>query len=364
MAAVMGYAEPLRILCTRELQVSIRESMHSELKGAIEAHPWLEAHYDVGRDYIRGANGTEFIFRGLRHNISSIKSMAQIDMCIVEEAEDVPSGSWQDLIPTIRAPKSEFWVIFNPKSRDSWVWRNLILERPPRALVEKINYNDNPWFPAELEETRQHDLRVMDNALYRHIWEGELYEQSDAQVFAGKYRIDEFTPQEDWGGPYFGLDFGFAQDPTAATKSWVHNNTLFIEYDFSQVGLELDDTAPALIKALPGIERHTIRADNARPESISYLRRHGLPNITAVKKGAGSVEDGIEHIRSYDEVVIHPRCRDTATEFSLYSYQVDRHSGDILPKLVDAYNHCIDSLRYGLEPIIRRRTGPLIARAG
>lgn len=363
MAAVWGYAEPLRILCTRELQVSIRESMHAEIKNAIESHHWLAAHYDVGRDYIRGKNGTEFIFRGLRHNISSIKSMAQIDLAIVEEAEDVPAASWQDFIPTIRAPKSEFWVVLNPKRRDSWVAENLLLSQPPRSSVVQINHDSNPWFPAVLDEQRRHDRQTLDPALYAHIWEGEFYEHSDAQVFNGCYAVREFTPQPAWDGPYFGIDWGFSQDPTAGVKAWIHDNTLYIEYDFAQVGLELDDTAQALINALPEIERHTVRADSARPESISYLRRHGLPHITGAKKGKGSVEDGIAHIKSYNQVVIHPRCKETISEFGLYSYKVDRLSGDILPDIVDAYNHVVDSLRYALEPVMRRRSGVMIARA-
>lgn len=363
MAAVWGYAEPLRILCTRELQVSIRESMHAEIKNAIESYEWLAAHYDVGRDYIRGKNGTEFIFRGLRHNISSIKSMAQIDLAIVEEAEDVPAGSWQDFIPTIRAPKSEFWVVLNPKRRDSWVAENLLVNQPPRSSVVQINHNSNPWFPAVLEEQRQHDRQALDPALYAHIWEGEFYEHSDAQVFNGKWRVSEFTPTDNWNGPYFGVDFGFANDPTAGTKSWIFDSTLYIENDFAKVGLELDDTAQALIKSLPEIEKHTSRADNARPESISYLKRHGLPKMQPCAKGKGSVEDGIEHIKSYNEIVIHPRCKATIEEFRLYSYKIDRASGDILPDLVDAYNHAIDSLRYALEPVMRRRAGVMIARA-
>src|SRR5690554_8060041 len=101
MAAIWGYAEPMRILCTRELQVSIKESMHAELKNAINSIDWLRNHYEIGEAFIRGANGTEFIFRGLRHNMSAIKSMAQIDLCIVEEASDVPQHSWTDLLPTI-----------------------------------------------------------------------------------------------------------------------------------------------------------------------------------------------------------------------------------------------------------------------
>ena len=97
MAAVRGLEWPLRILCTRDLQSSIKESFHAELKAAIASVPWLESHYDVGADYLRGANGTEFIFRGLRHNSQAIKSLAKIDLTIVEEAEDVPEQSWLDL---------------------------------------------------------------------------------------------------------------------------------------------------------------------------------------------------------------------------------------------------------------------------
>ncbi len=96
-----------------------------------------------------------------------------------------------------------------------------------------------------------------------------------------------------------------------------------------------------------------MRADNARPESISYLKRHGLPNCTAVDKWPGSVEDGVAHLRSYSEIVIHPRCRETIRESRLWSYKVDRLSGDVLPDVVDANNHWMDALRYALAPLVR-----------
>ncbi|MES9125730.1 terminase large subunit, partial [Cutibacterium acnes] len=188
-------------------------------------------------------------------------------------------------------------------------------------------------------------------ALYRHIWQGEYYEQSYAQVFAGKYEIKDFEPQASWDGPYFGVDWGFSLDPTAGVKCWINDGLLYIEYDFAQVGLELDDTAPALINALPDIDRNVARADNARPESISYVKRNGISRITACEKGKGSVEDGIQFIKSFKKVIIHPRCEQTAKEFDLYSYKVDRLSGDILTVLVDDNNHIIDALRYALEPV-------------
>ena len=357
MAAIWGYVEPLRILCTRELQISIKESMHAEIKNAIQSTPWLADHYEVGADFIRGRNGTQFMFRGLRHNISAIKSMAQIDLCIVEEAEDIPHTSWRDLIPTVRAPGSEFWVVFNPKRRDSWVAEQFITGTPPpRASIVRLNFDGNPYFPRELDEQRRHDQETLDPALYRHVWEGEFYEQSDAQVFAGKWRFGEFEPEPTWDGPYYGLDFGFSQDPTAGTKSWVNDGRLYIEHELYEKRLELDSTSEVLKSSLPGVERYAIRADNARPESISYLKRHGIPRIEPCRKGKGSVADGVEFIRSFREVIIHPRCKNTADEFSLYSYKLDRLSGDVLPTIIDAHNHAIDSLRYALEPIMRKRT--------
>ena len=364
MAAIWGAIEPLRILCTREYQNTIKESFHAELKIAIKSCPWLSTQYDVGIDYLHHKyNGTEFLFKGLRHNIDGIKSMAQIDLVIVEEADTVPAGSWQELLPTIRAEGSEFWIIYNPKRRDSWVAKTFDTpDLPPRTLIADVNYDDNPFFPDVLEEQRQHDREVMDPALYRHVWDGAYYEKSDAQVFAGKYEVKEFTASPSWAGPYYGLDYGFSQDPTAGVKCWINENELYIEYDFAEVGLELDDTAQSVIQLLPDAERHVIRADSARPESTSYLKRRGLPKITSCKKGKGSVEDGIQFIKSFKKIIIHPRCTSIISEFDLYSYKIDRLSGDILPVLVDDNNHIIDALRYALEPVMKKRRNTLTTK--
>lgn len=354
MAAVFGYAEPLRILCTREYQVSIKESFHAELKAAIASEPWLTWAYDVGVDYLRGRNGTEVIFRGLRHNIASIKSLAQIDICIIEEAEDVPEASWVDLEPTIRAPGSEIWAIWNPRTEGSPVDERLVKTRPPRSAIARLNYCDNPFFPPELDELRQHQRQTLDDATYAHIWEGDYLRRSDAQVFAGKYRIEEFDPQELlWDGPYYGIDFGFSRDPTAGVKVWIHDRKLWVEYEAGRTGLELQHTASYLTRRIPGIERAVVRCDSARPESIAFLRRTGIPRAVACAKGKGSIEDGVEFIKSFDEVVIHPRCQQAITEFRLYSYKVDRLSGDPQDTIVDAYNHYIDAVRYALEPVMK-----------
>ena len=351
MTAVRGYAEPLRILCCRELQNSIKDSVHAELVAAIEAYPWLNDHYEIGETFIRGRNGTEFVFKGLRHNYQQIKSTSGINICWVEEAETVSEQSWKNLIPTIRAPGSEIWLTWNPEDEESPTNQRFVVDPPPGAKIERLNYCDNPWFPPELEQERLNDLK-RDPDFYAHVWEGKCVTRTDSQILAGKWRIDEFEPGADWDGPYYGLDFGFSVDPTAGVKCWVSDSTLYVEHEAVKVGLEVDDTPAFLIERIPGIDEHTVRADSARPESISYCKRHGLTRMIGVKKGKGSVEDGIQHLRSYKRIVVHPRCEEVARECRLYSYKIDRLSGDILPVPVDANNHCIDAIRYALQPLI------------
>src|SRR5690606_30725209 len=227
----------------RELQASIKESFHAELKAAIAAHPWLEAHYDVGVDYLRGENGTEFIFRGLRHGIGSIKSLAKIDLTIVEEAEDVPEVSWLALEATVfRQPRSELWPIWNPRLDGSPFDLRFRKNPPANAVIVEMNWQDNPFFPANMEILRRREQERLDPNTYAHVWEGAYLVTSAAQVVAGKYRVAEFTPEPDWHGPYQGGDFGFSQDPTAVVRVWINDGRLYVEREAGKIGLELDDT--------------------------------------------------------------------------------------------------------------------------
>ncbi len=356
MAAIWGMIEPLRILCTRELQVSIKESFHAELKAAIASEPWLEAHYRVGVDYIKGANGTEFIFRGLRHNTASIKSLAKIDLTIVEEAEDVPEDSWLALEATVfRQPKAELWAIWNRRLNGSPVDKRFIKDPPPNAIVAKVNYSDNPFFPEGLETLRKRELERLDLATYAHIWDGDYLANSDAQVMHGKVHIESFEAQPGWDGPYYGGDFGFSQDPTAAVEVWIGGSDLFIRREAVKVGLELDDTAVFVKGRIPGFAQEVSRWDSSRPESISHLRRHGIPRAEACEKWPGSVEDGIAYLRTFARIVIHTECPNLQSEARLYSYKVDRLTGGVTTTIVDAHNHGWDSVRYAVGPMIRQR---------
>lgn len=347
------------ILCAREWMNSLRDSSMSEVKGAIESEPWLKDYFDIGQEYIRTKNGkVEYIFTGLNRNLDSLKSKAKILIAWVDEAEGVSDAAWNKLEPTVRADDSEIWVTWNPEKDGSptdtryWKQRERLEDN---SLIVEMNYYDNPWFPKPLESLRKRQQETLDPNTYAWIWEGEYRQNSDAQVLNGKVKVNEFEPGADWDGPYYGIDFGFAQDPTTGVKCWVFDGRLHVEYEGGKVGLELDDTAEYLTKKVPGIEEHVSRADSARPESISYLKRHGLSRIQAVTKWQGSVEDGIQHLRSYKEIVIHPRCAETIKETRNYSYKVDRLTGDILPVVVDSCNHYIDAIRYAIDPLIKSK---------
>jgi phage terminase large subunit len=177
--------KPLRILCTREKQNSIKESVHALIKGRIEYHK-LEGWTVTNQD-IRHENGTRFFFMGLWNNIDSIKSVDGVDVCWVEEANTVSDASWQKLIPTIRKPGSEIWATFNPELKDDAAYQRFVLHPPKDAYVRKVSWRDNPWFSNELMSELEH-LRDLDEELYKHVWEGELKTYADGAIYQKQLR--------------------------------------------------------------------------------------------------------------------------------------------------------------------------------
>jgi phage terminase large subunit len=340
----------LRVLCARELQISIQDSVHKLLAEQIDALG-LGKVYDIQQATIRGTNGSEFIFSGLRSNATKIKSMEGVDICWVEEAQTVSAESWNILVPTVRKADSEIWVSFNPDQETDSVYQRFVVAPPPGACVVEIGWQDNPWLPAVLRDEKDYLYRV-DPEAAAHVWGGKTRRNSIAQVLRGRYVVESFDPGADWHGPYYGADWGFSVDPTTLIRCWVNGRSLYIEHEAYGVGVDLDET-PALFDSVPEARMHTIRADASRPETISHMRRHGYSRIIGAQKGPGSVEDGVEHLRSYERIVIHPRCPHVAEEARLWSYKTDRLSGDVLPVLLDKHDHCWDAIRYALEPVIR-----------
>ena len=337
----------IRILCTRDIQNTLSDSALAILKRVIKVRE-IERWFRPTKHGLACVNGTEFIFRGLQ-NPDRIKSLEGIKYCWVEEAQRVSQEAWDMLVPTIREPGSEIWINFNPDREDDPVYKNFIATNRPDVEVVKINHSDNEYFPEVLRRELEWD-KAHDYDKYLWIWEGNTRKVSERQVFRGKYRVGAFETPDD-ALFYYGADWGFANDPTVLVRMFIRNNILWIDHESYGIGVDIDDTANLFNSVLGGVD-NIITADSARPETISYLRQHGYPKMRPAHKGKGSVEDGIEFIKSFDGVVIHDRCKHTADDFGLYSYKENKLTNEPLPVLEDRNNNCIDAIRYALEQIM------------
>lgn len=188
---LLGVKRPLRILCARELQNSIQDSVHRLLSDQIFALG-LSEFYEIKQTYIKGANGTEFSFEGIRHNVNKIKSYEGVDICWVEEAQTVSRSSWSVLIPTIRKEtpewKSEIWITFNPMLESDETYQRFIKYPPTDSVSVKMTYRDNFWFPKVLEQERL-DLKSRNPDEYMNVWEGNCLLNLEGAVYANELRL-------------------------------------------------------------------------------------------------------------------------------------------------------------------------------
>lgn len=353
--------EPVVYLCARELHKSIKDSVHKLLVNQIKLMG-LEEYFHWGKSFLICKNGVNFAFFGLRHNAEEIKSLEGVKIAWIEEGQKTSATSWKILDPTIRMDNSEIWVSFNPEDEKDPTYQMFVVNTPPNAKVVKVNWYHNPWFTKVLEDQRSHMQRTDPDA-YSHVWEGNFLTRTDAQVLGGKWIVDVFEPDlssGEWLGPYDGADWGFSQDPTVLVRCWIREykdelsrscRDLYIEKEAWGLRVENDDI-PELFDGVDGSRKSVIRADCARPETINHVKKFGF-NIVAASKWAGSVEDGISYLRSFNQIIIHPDCPRTAEEARLYTHKIDKLTEDILSDIVDKWNHCIDAIRYALQPMIK-----------
>jgi len=339
-----------RVLCAREIQNSIKDSVKRVLDDEIDRLGLNSIFKSTHTSIECTLTGSEFLFAGLWNNVDSIKSMEGITRVWIEEAHTISQESLDILIPTIRAPGSEIWFSFNAKLEDDPVYQMFVANPPPpNSIVKKVNYNQNPWFPdvlrTEMEWTRQNNPDK-----FRHVWEGFPVQHSDEQVFYGCWRTEDFGEPPMGTALYFGADFGFSQDPSTLVRCWLNGRNLYIDYEAYGHGVEIDDLHK-LYDVVPGSRDWRIIGDSARPETISYVRRQGY-NMEPSRKGKGSIEDGLEFLKSH-KIIIHPRCKHTIDEFMLYRYKKDPKTDAIMPIIVDANNHIIDALRYACEDLMK-----------
>lgn len=367
-----------RAVCIREVQRSLDQSVKRLLEDTIQRLD-LGRFFRVLNTHIECGREGRIIFQGMQnHTAESIKSLEGYDVAWVEEAQALSQRSLDLLRPTIRKEGSELWFSWNPRSPtdpvDSFL-RGPSL--PPGAVVVETSYRDNPWLPEELRTELAWDFSH-DPDRASHVWGGAYLTRSEARVFRN-WTVEPFETPAD-ARFYFGADWGFSVDPAVMVRCWIDGRKLYIDRESYAVGCEVDflpflfagcqdadlqklnrdawETIPAKYRSLPGIEgarTWPCIADSARPETIDYLKRHGFPKVEAARKGAGSVEEGIEFLRSY-EIVVHPRCKHTVDELTCYSYKTDRLTDEVLPVLEDKKNHVIDALRYAVEKVRRAPT--------
>ncbi|WP_333664711.1 PBSX family phage terminase large subunit [Desulfobacter postgatei] len=355
-AALIGYAREgqERILCCREIQRSIKDSVKRILDDEIERYG-LAQEFDSTLTEIRHRRtGSLFLFAGLRSDPDGIKSTEGVTKCWVEEAHTCSQASLDILIPTVRAEGSEIWFSYNPRFDDDPVHAMFTGDSlPPRSCVVDVQYWDNPWFPEVLREEMIY-CKGRDFNKYLHVWEGRTVQQSDEQVMHGVWRVGDVPEPPKDAILRYGVDWGFSTDPIAVTRSWADGTTLYVDHEAGGIGVKLDDI-PDLLRQVPGADRWPLLADNSRPETIDYVRDRGF-DISGPAKS--KIEDGIEYLRGFD-IVIDPRCKNVINEMIHYRYKKDPHTGKILPIIVDADNHYIDSLRYAHAASLKRVTGRL-----
>jgi phage terminase large subunit len=349
---VMGRTD---VVCLREVQRSLKQSVKKLIEDKIE-NMGVGTLFTVQHDRIKhNQNGSLIIFEGLAsHTAESIKSLEGFDIAWFEEAQSCSQRSLDLLRPTIRKPGSELLFTWNPSMPTDPI--EILLRGdnpPPDAIVKEVNFVNNPWFPDVLQEEMEYDKK-RDPDKYAHIWLGDYVKNSETRVFKN-WSIEEFEAPAA-AVHRFGADWGFATDPTVLVRCHIIGRKLYIDYEAYRVGCEIVDT-PELFMSVPEAEKWPITADSARPETISHVRNNGFPKIRAAVKGPKSVEDGIEWLKSFD-IVVHPRCKKTIDELTLYSYKEDPLTGNVLPLLVDKKNHVIDALRYACEGARRAKGRP------
>lgn len=371
---IRGSQNKLRHLCTREVQSSIRESVHHLLADQIQ-QLHLGAFYDVQDRQILGRNGTDFIFAGLSDQTAeSIKSFEGIDICWVEEATAVSEFSWKILIPTIRKPGSEIWVSYNPDLEHDPVHQRFVVNPPPSAVVRTVSWRDNPWFSQEMRDEMEH-LRRTDEAEYRHVWEGELQTLSERAVYAKQIlkareegRITAVPIANSVLVNTF-WDLG-KRDSTAI---WFHQEVgpqnRFIDY-YENRGQELEHYIRVLKDRNYLYGRHYLPHDaEAEILGMPLTRRQQLEKAgikpTEVLPRVGVIYEGIEATRRifsscwFDEI----RCREGVTALSNYAWDWDEEKQVFSREPVHNWaSHGADAFRQfaqGYSPSVEEKLPPI-----
>ena len=349
-----GTKSPLRILCAREFQTSIKDSVHKLLSDQIYELN-MESFYEITQTTIRGINGTEFIFAGIKNNTNNIKSIEGIDVCWVEEAQSVSANSWNVLIPTIRKQDSEIWVSFNPELPTDDTWKRFVESPPESSVVVKVNWNDNPWFPETLNLERL-SLKGRDLSAYNNVWEGATRNTVDGAIFGKEMEQAELenritTVPYDPSKPCHAVfDLGWADN----TACWIIQ---YVGFDI-RVLRYFEDNQKTIQHYLSLMQTFGYIYDTIWLPHDGAAKSLGTgKSIEEIVRATGLKVQILDRVPITDSInaarTIFPRCyfdrKNTEEGLNClrhYRYDVDEHGTFSQKPLHDIYSHGADAWRY------------------
>ena len=352
---IKGMQNPLRIVCAREIQKSIKDSVHQLLSDIIKLHG-LDNFYDVLDTEIRGKNGTKFIFRGLKHNTTDLKSLEGADVLWIEEAENVSDKSYEIVIPTIRKEGSEIWVSFNVKNINDPTYQRFVAQQHDDVFAKKVSWRDNPFFPKVLDNERK-KLEAEDPEAYQHVWEGMPDTRRSGAVYAkqlAKAREDGRickVPYDASQEVFTAWDLGFGDATAIWWLQFVGRELRWLDY-YESSGEQLDHYVNVVKGKNYNYSTHFLPHDgahgNIRGLSVSkQLLQMGLKNQVLEREVDISV--GIDLLRqtigfsAFDA----EKCSDGIHGLDNYAYEWDEERGVFKSKpRHDWTSHCADAARY------------------
>ncbi len=352
--ALKDWKKPRKILVLRKVGATVRDSVFADVQATLSYFGILNmCKINMSAFRIELPNGAEFIFKGM-DNPEKIKSIKGISDVVMEEASEFTLDDYTQLTLRLRDKahkQKQIYLMFNPVSKANWVYNAFFVKKPKNTVVYQTTYKDNRFLDALTRENIE-ELANRNEAYYKIYALGE-FATLDKLVFPkytkallNKDDLRQITS-------YFGLDYGFINDPSAFMHVKIDDDRkkLYIVEEYVKKGLTNDKIAES-ITAL-GYAKEQIRADSAEKKSNQELRNLGIGRVIDVKKGAGSVMQGIQYLLQY-EWIVDERCVKTIEELENYTWKKDKATNEYINEPVDSYNHCLDAIRYAIQDKITK----------
>lgn len=352
--ALKDWKKPRKILVLRKVGATVRDSVFADVQATLSYFGILNmCKINMSAFRIELPNGAEFIFKGM-DNPEKIKSIKGISDVVMEEASEFTLDDYTQLTLRLRDKahkQKQIYLMFNPVSKANWVYNAFFVKKPKNTVVYQTTYKDNRFLDALTRENIE-ELANRNEAYYKIYALGEfatldkLVFPKYTKVLLNKDDLRQITS-------YFGLDYGFINDPSAFMHVKIDDDRkrLYVVEEYVKKGLTNDKIAES-ITAL-GYAKEPIRADSAEKKSNQELRNLGIGRVIDVKKGAGSVMQGIQYLLQY-EWIVDERCVKTIEELENYTWKKDKSTNEYINEPVDSYNHCLDAIRYAIQDKITK----------